>query len=134
MADSNADNSSDSSQAARPSFQVRIPVEWDEDADPEIIYANQVMVSHMGPEFFLTFGVVVPPMLTDQLPDALHIRPQVRVAVSREAMPSFVKALQDSLQRFQMAQRAGGQQGTAGPAGQQGGVPGPASEGNPTSS
>jgi hypothetical protein len=96
---------------------VRIPLEWDEQDEIPILYANQVMVSHMGPEFFLTFGVVSPPMVTDQLPDALHIRPQVRVAVAREAMPAMVKAMQDSLMRFQQAQRgaAGQGQGPTGP-------------------
>ena len=93
-------------QSSRPSFQVRIPLEWEEQEEPPILYANQVMVSHMGPEFFLTFGVVTPPMVTDQLPDALRIQPQVRVVVAREAMPAVVKALQDSLQRFQKAQQA----------------------------
>ena len=120
MSDKN-DPTGGMTHSARPSFQVRIPLEWDEQDEVPILYANQVMVSHMGPEFFLTFGVVTPPMVTDQLPDALHIRPQVRIAVAREAMPAVVKALQDSLQRFQQAQRAGAK-GT-GPGAIQGGAP-----------
>jgi len=92
-----------------PSFQVRIPVEWeDADADLPIIYANQVMVSHMGPEFFLTFGVVLPPTTMSGLPDSLIIQPQVRMAIAREAMPSVVKALSDGLQRYREARAAAG--------------------------
>ena len=89
-----------------PSFQVRIPLEWESSDSTSIVYANQVMVSHMGPEFFMTFGVVAPPPSTDSLPDTLRIHPQVRVAVSRDAMPAMVKAMQDSLERYRMALQA----------------------------
>ena len=83
-----------------PSFQVRIPLEWSSSADTPIVYANQVMVSHAGPEFFLVFGVVLPPDSPDQIPDSLTIEPQVRVVVAREAMPAIVQALADNWQRF----------------------------------
>lgn len=89
-----------------PSFQVRIPVEWDPSDKAPIIYANQVMISHMGPEFFLTFGVVAPPPTTDSLPDSLRIHPQVRIAVSRDAMPAMVSAMQESLDRYRTALQA----------------------------
>lgn len=86
-----------------PQFQVRIPLEWQDADDVPIVYANQVLVSHMGPEFFVTLGVVLPPASPDALPDQLSIQPQVRVAVSREAMPAIIKALNDSLRRYQQA-------------------------------
>lgn len=86
-----------------PQFQVRIPLEWQDADDVPIVYANQVLVSHMGPEFFVTLGVVLPPPSPDALPDQLSIQPQVRVAVSREAMPAIIKALNDSLRRYQQA-------------------------------
>ncbi len=85
-----------------PSFQVRIPLEWSSAADTPIVYANQVMVSHAGPEFFLVFGVVLPPDSPDQMPDSLTIEPQVRVVVAREAMPAIVQALADNWQRFRV--------------------------------
>jgi hypothetical protein len=83
-----------------PNFQVRIPLEWGSADDIPIAYANQVMVSHAGPEFFLVFGVVLPPSTQDELPDAFVIKPQVRVVISREAMPAIVQALNDNLSRF----------------------------------
>lgn len=89
-----------------PSFQVRIPLEWDPSDGAPIVYANQVMVSHMGPEFFLIFGVVAPPASTEALPDSLRIHPQVRIAVSRDAMPAMVKAMQESLKRYRTALEA----------------------------
>jgi hypothetical protein len=83
-----------------PNFQVRIPLEWSEAEDVPIVYANQVMISHAGPEFFIQFGVVLPPTTSEELPDALTIRPQVRVVVAREAMPAIVQAMNDNLSRY----------------------------------
>ena len=83
----------------QPSFQVRIPLEWDESADVTTVYANQVLISHGGPEFCLVFGFVVPPLNTAVLPDTLHIQPQVRVVIAREAMPAIVQAMNDNLRR-----------------------------------
>jgi len=84
----------------QPSFQVRVPLEWAEDDEVPIVYANQVLVSHGGPEFFIVFGVVMPPTNPAELPDALKIQPQVRVVVSRDAMPSIVNALNVNLGRY----------------------------------
>ena len=83
-----------------PNFQVAIRLEWDEDNEVPIVYANQIQVSHGGPEFFVVFGCVVPPSNPNELPDALKIQPQVRVVISRDAMPSMVQALNDNLQRY----------------------------------
>lgn len=90
--------------AQSPQFQVRIPLEWHDREDIPMVYANQVLVQHMGPEFFVVFGVVTPPTTADQLPDSLKIVPQVRVAISRDMMPSIVQALHDSLLRARAPQ------------------------------
>ena len=83
-----------------PTFQVRIPLEWQEKEDVPIVYANQVLISHAGPEFFLVFGTVIPPVNTAEIPDTLKIQPQVRIVVSHEAMGAIVKAMNDNLRRF----------------------------------
>lgn len=90
-------------QGAAPQFQVRIPLEWESGDEVPILYANQVIVSHLGPEFFLVFGAVVPPPQSDHLPDSLKIHPQVRIAIAREAMPAIVQAMTDSLARYRAA-------------------------------
>lgn len=100
---SQSSGSEAASQGTPPQFQVRIPLEWESGDEVPILYANQVMVSHLGPEFFLVFGAVVPPPQSDQLPDSLRIHPQVRIAIAREAMPAIVQALNDSLTRFRAA-------------------------------
>ena len=95
------------------SFQVRVPLEWEDGTDVPILYANQVLVSHGGPEFFIVFGVVVPPTNPDQVPDTYRIQPQVRVVVSREAMPGIVQALVDNLARYRAALAQAQASGTA---------------------
>jgi hypothetical protein len=94
----------DTPDGTGPNFQVLVRLEWEDDPEVPILYANQVLVSHGGPEFFVVFGVLLPPNNPDQMPDALQIRPQVRVVISREAMPSIVQALNDNLQRYRAAQ------------------------------
>lgn len=94
------ENTSAAGGAPMPNFQVRIPLEWASASDTPIVYANQVMISHAGPEFFLVFGVVLPPDAPDQIPDSLTIQPQVRVVVAREAMPAIAQALNDNVQRY----------------------------------
>lgn len=98
------DHTPDQSPQQHPTFQVRIPLEWEERDDVPIVYANQVLISHAGPEFFLVFGTVIPPVNTTEIPDTLKIKPQVRVVVSREAMGAIVKAMNDNLRRFQESQ------------------------------
>jgi hypothetical protein len=87
-----------------PSFQVAIRLEWDDGEDVPIVYANQLQVSHGGPEFFLVFGVIVPPANPTELPDALKIKPQARIVIARDAMPALVQALNDNLQRYRDGQ------------------------------
>jgi len=89
--------------AQPPNFQVRIPVEWEEDGSVPLVYANQVLVSHSGPEFFVVFGVLMPPANPNELPDALRIKPQARVVIARDAMPGIVQALGDNLRRYHEA-------------------------------
>ena len=102
-----------SSSRPQPNFQVAIRLEWEEDEDVPIVYANQVQVSHGGPEFFMVLGVIVPPTNPNELPDALKIKPQVRVVISRDAMPSIVQALNDNLQRYNQTRKQASRAGSA---------------------
>jgi hypothetical protein len=93
-----------------PAFQVAIRLEWAEDDTLPMIYANQVQVAHGGPEFFLTFGLLVPPTNPTDLPDVIQIRPQARIAIAREVMPAVIQALNDNFQRYQELLRQRGNQ------------------------
>ncbi|MBK8538662.1 MAG: DUF3467 domain-containing protein [Ardenticatenia bacterium] len=93
-----------------PAFQVAIRLEWADDETLPVVYANQVQVAHGGPEFFITFGLLRPPTNPNDLPDVIHIRPQARIAIARDVMPSIIQTLNDNLQRYQelMRQRTAG--------------------------
>jgi hypothetical protein len=71
-------------QQAQPSFQVRIPLEWDDAATVSTVYANQVVISHGGPEFCLVFGFVVPPLNTAR-PCPPSCRPWWRISAAPKA-------------------------------------------------
>jgi len=92
-----------------PEFQVAIRLEWAEDEATPVVYANQVQVAHGGPEFFITFGLLVPPTNPNDLPDVIKIRPQARIAVARDVMPSIIQALNENLQRYQEMMRLRGE-------------------------
>lgn len=93
-----------------PAFQVAIRLEWTDDDTVPVVYANQVQVAHGGPEFFLTFGLLVPPTNPADLPDVIQIRPQARIAIARDVMPSVIQALNDNFQRYQELLRQRGAQ------------------------
>lgn len=94
-----------------PAFQVAIRLEWAEDETLPVVYANQVQVAHGGPEFFLTFGLLVPPTNPADLPDVIQIRPQARIAIARDVMPAVIQALNENFQRYQELMRQRGAQG-----------------------
>lgn len=101
-------NAPQGSERPAPAFQVAIRLEWTEDEATPVVYANQVQVAHGGPEFFITFGLLVPPTNPNELPDVIKIRPQARIAIARDVMPAIVQALNDNLQRYQEHQRQRG--------------------------
>lgn len=107
----------------QPSFQVRIPLEWDETVQVDTVYANQVLISHGGPEFSLVFGFVIPPLNTTELPDALRIEPQIRVVIARDAMPAIVQAMNENLRRYREGQMRPPAGGPGTPGGTHGGQP-----------
>ena len=80
---------------------VGIPLQWLEKVDLPTIYANRLFISHAGREFFLIFGEVTPPVWTKTTPERLRklesieIKPVAKIAISPEAMPAIVKAIQE---------------------------------------
>jgi len=69
-------------------------------------YANHLLISHAGPEFFLVFGVVTPPFV---LPgeesrlaelEAVEALPVAKIAVSPEAMVAMAKSIQTNVERY----------------------------------
>ena len=78
-----------------------LKVKW-ANADIPTVYANQLLLSHTGPEFYLIFGEIIAVDDDDptRVPDVLTVRQRVRVAVSREVMGSFVEAINNNYKNF----------------------------------
>ena len=83
-----------------------IPVEWSTADHLPTVYANHLLISHAGPEFYLIFGELVPPAVLkeDQLPDKVDIKPVAKIAVSPDAMLRFAEAIATNVQRFKERQ------------------------------
>ena len=85
----------------REERDVEIPLQWPEKVDLPTISANRLFISHAGREFFLIFGEVTPPVWTKTTPEQLRklesieIKPVAKIAISPEAMPAIVKAIQE---------------------------------------
>ena len=89
-------------QSKQPVF---MPIRWGSADDIPTLYANQLFVSHAGPEFFLIFGNITAPLLVgevekDSLPEFLQVKPVARIAVTREQMLEFAKAIHQNVERF----------------------------------
>lgn len=78
--------------------------------DEEIVFANQLMVQHIGSEFIVTFGQVTPPVLlgTDEEKrealgeiELLPIKPVARVGLTAQRMAEFVQVMQDNLSGYE---------------------------------
>ena len=79
---------------------VEVKVRWKDFRDLKTTYANQLLVTHAGKEFYLVFGELVPPAPGGDMPECVEIEPLVRIAVSPGAMLDIAKAIQDNMRRF----------------------------------
>jgi hypothetical protein len=97
------------------SQSIHIPVSWGDDSGITTIYANQLLVSHAGPEFYLVFGEVKGyevDILRGAAPDGtlpegttLQVKPVARIAISHLLMQQFAKLLYDNV--FQATENKG---------------------------
>lgn len=81
---------------------VVLPVKWGDVAQSPTIYANQLLISHTGSEFYLVFGEIsaIFPGGKEQLPEGLEIQPRVKIAITRENMVAFANVIQQNTQDF----------------------------------
>lgn len=98
----------DESEAHPSPTSITIKTDWSEEAVRNVptFYANQLLITHSGPEFFLVFGVVTPPITPptgeaeiEQM-DALPVSPLLKIAVSPEAMLMMAGAIQSNVESY----------------------------------
>jgi len=95
--------------AAQPAG-IGIPIRtvWPKDAISEAhtIYANQLLITHAGPEFFLVFGVVTPVLAgpDEELDIAelgpLTVTPVAKIAVSPDTIAAMAEAIQSNVETY----------------------------------
>ena|SRR3972149_3177250 len=83
---------------------IAIPVRWTSPEQASTVYANQLIVTHGGGEFYLVFGEAVPPLILDPekqpLPDFVEIKALIKIAVEPEHMLRFAKAIQANVANY----------------------------------
>lgn len=82
--------------------EIKIEMKWGCIDDTPTVYANQLLITHAGPEFYLIFGEIVPVNVDNlnAIPQLLAVKPKVKIAVSREIMPLFIDAINDNFEKF----------------------------------
>ena len=101
----NTDNKSASENNEKGALQI--PLVWLLQEEVKTVYANQLIVTHAGPEFYLVFGEATPPFITSkdfetgvEPPKQVDIQPMVRIAVTPEVFRTFVDAMKINLERY----------------------------------
>jgi len=81
---------------------VFLPVKWGDVTQAPTIYANQLLFSYTGSEFYLVFGEIsaIFPVGKEQLPESLEIQPRVKIAITRKNMVAFANLIQQNTQDF----------------------------------
>lgn len=77
-----------------------VKINWLPQDGLSTVYANHLIVSHTGNEFYLVFGELVPPA-PGKVPEELDVIPVARVAVSPESMLRMMGALQKNVSGYQ---------------------------------
>ena len=95
---------------AAEAAQIGIPIKtvWPKDAigQTPTIYANQLLITHAGPEFFLVFGVVTPVLAgpDEELDIAelgpLTVTPVAKIAVSPDTIAAMAEAIQSNVETY----------------------------------
>jgi hypothetical protein len=78
----------------------KIPVRWESGTDIKTLYANHVLITHTGNEFYMVFGEAIPPHSMEGAPEYVRIEPVVRVAVSPGSMLQISEAIRSNVGKF----------------------------------
>jgi hypothetical protein len=79
---------------------IKVPMRWGPHDDLQTTYANHLLITHGGKEFYLVFGEAVPPTSMDEVPEYVRIEPVARIAVSPETMLGFAEVIHTNVRGF----------------------------------
>ena len=84
-----------------------VPLKWVTPSDLQALYANQMTVQHTEHEFFITFYQAKPPLglSSEEIMaiEEIEARAVAQIVIPASAMPGFVRAWQDNLERHDKA-------------------------------
>lgn len=82
--------------------KVEVKLVWDKPAEVPTLYANHLIISHTGSEFYLVFGEMEPWLEFDPsiVPSELKIKPIVKIAISSENMMKFEKIIAGNVKQY----------------------------------
>ena len=83
---------------------VRVPTKWEGVEDFPTAYANQMVITHVGSEFYIIFGEIQLPILlnpeVDTVPEIIKIRPVAKVAVAYDEMLKMASAISENVSKY----------------------------------
>jgi hypothetical protein len=96
------DQNPDLIQDEHESTALTVRLIWGRVEDIPTVYANHLMISHAGPEFYLIFGEVSPPAMLgkDEVPEHIEIKPVAKIALAPEAMLNIVEAIEANVEKY----------------------------------
>lgn len=98
----------DENEGQSAQIGVAIKTAWPMDivSQAPTIYANQLLITHAGPEFILVFGVVTPLAVdpNEELDSTqlgpLPVTPVAKIAVSPDAMATMAETIQRNVETY----------------------------------
>lgn len=81
--------------------QITIPLRWGDSSQIPTVYANHVLITHSGGEFYLVFGELVPINIDkDDPPDFLEIKPVAKIALMPDNMLRLAEIIQNNVDNY----------------------------------
>ena len=84
--------------------EILIPIVWNNLEDISTAYANELIITHAGNEFFLVFGESFIPIRSienkEDIPEKINIKPVVKIAITRENMLRFAEAIDGNIEKY----------------------------------
>ena len=82
---------------------IRVQLKWGAMEIAPTFYANQLLITHTGGEFYLVFGELSPLAVLDKdnPPSHLDIKPIVKIAITPANMIKFSEVIQENVSNFE---------------------------------
>lgn len=81
---------------------IEIKLVWGDPSEISTIYANNLLITHAGSEFFLVFGEFSPivELELSKIPKELVIKPVAKIAITPENIDKFAKVINENIAKY----------------------------------